>query len=94
MPNRPTGARQPGERLMIGGAIVTVVGMVLTLVAIVPLADSKLNLPSVFWGLAMVTGIGLALLMYGFWRSARGRSKAIRTAAAAFDSEYGDTPHE
>ena len=75
---------------MIVGAIVTVVGMVLTGVAIVPLADSKLSLPSVFWGLAMVTGIGLALLIYGFWRSARGRSKRIRTAAAAFDTQYSD----
>jgi protein-S-isoprenylcysteine O-methyltransferase Ste14 len=89
MGDHPAATRQPGERLMIAGAIVTVIGMVLTFVAIVPLANSKWNLPSIFWALAMVTGIGLGLLMYGFWRAARGRSKRIRRAAAEFDQQQG-----
>jgi protein-S-isoprenylcysteine O-methyltransferase Ste14 len=80
----PSGGH-PGERLMIVGGIVTVVGMILTFVAMVPLANSKWNMPSVFWSLAMVTGIGLFLLLWGLWRAARSRSKTIRAAAAEFD---------
>jgi cytosine/uracil/thiamine/allantoin permease len=72
---------------MIAGGIVTALGMLLTFIAIVPLADSKVNLPSVFWGLAMITGIGLAVLIYGVWRAARGRSQRIRKAAAAMDDQ-------
>jgi len=80
----PTGSH-PGERLMIVGGIVTVVGMVLTFIAMIPLANSKWNMPSVFWSLAMLTGIGLFLLIWGLWRAARSRSKTIRAAAAEFD---------
>ena len=83
--NEPSEApARPGERLMIVGAALTVLGMVLTFVAMVPLADSTVHLPSVFWGLAMVTGIGLAVLIFGIWRAARGRSERTRTALEEF----------
>ena len=80
-------ARHGGERLMIVGGIVTAVGMVLTLIAMIPLFNSHDQMPSYFWALAMVTGIGLAVLVYGFWRAARARGKRIRAAAADFDSQ-------
>ncbi len=72
---------------MIVGAVVTVVGMILTFVAMVPLANSRWSLPSIFWSLSMLTGIGLFLLLWGLWRSARSRSKTIRAAAAEFDQQ-------
>jgi len=77
--------RHAGERLMVVGGVITGLGMVLTLIAMLPLLHSATQLPSYFWGLAMVTGIGLAVLLVGFWRAARGRSKRIRAAAAEFD---------
>ncbi len=85
MPTREPSAQHPGERLMIVGALVTALGMVLTFVAIFPLADSTLKLPSIFWALAMVTGIGLAILITGIWRAARGRSKRIKATTAGFN---------
>ena len=61
------------------GAVVTVVGLVCTLIALLPLAVDSLELPSLWWWLSMLTGVGLALVIVGLWRSARQRREAIRS---------------
>jgi Na+/proline symporter len=69
----------PGDRLVRWGVIVTVVGMVLTGVAMLPLVTS-IELPSEFWGMAMVVGVGFAMILAGLWRKGRARSRAQRAA--------------
>ena len=69
--------RLPGDRMMRIGAWTTAVGMVLTLVALLPLVLPSLQLPPLFWWLAMVTGVGLTLLIAGLWRAARARGRRI-----------------
>jgi hypothetical protein len=61
------------------GAWTTVVGMLLTLIAMLPLfSDTKMS--SAWWFLSMVTGVGLAIFCLGFWRAARLRSHAVVAA--------------
>jgi hypothetical protein len=55
------------------GAIVLVIGMVFTLIALLPLF-TDLNLPSIWWGLSMLTGLGLGMILVGLRRSAKSRS--------------------
>ena len=74
-PARPP--RLPGDRMMRIGAWTTAVGMVLTLVALLPLVLPSLQLPPLFWWLAMITGVGLTLLIVGLWRAARARGRRI-----------------
>lgn len=64
-----------GDRLLRAGAIVTVIGLVCTLVAMLPLLIPSLELPSAMWFLAMITGIGLAMVIAGFAVSARSRRR-------------------
>ncbi len=71
------GHRYPGDRLMRIGAWITAGGMVLTVLAIVPLVVPSVRLPSAFWWLAMVTGVGLALVLAGLWQAARARSRTV-----------------
>ena len=71
-----TSPRPPaGDRLLRAGAIVTAVGIALTLVAMLPLVVPGLTLPSAWWFLSMTTGIGLALVITGFAVSARSRRR-------------------
>ena len=64
-------ARQTaGDRLLRIGAVVTVVGMAFTLVALLPLVVPGLALPSAWWFLSMLTGVGLALVILGLLVSA------------------------
>ena len=66
---------------MRAGLIITALGMVLTLIAMLPLAFD-VELPSAFWWLAMLTGVGLAMVIVGLVRNARRRSRS-QTAARA-----------
>lgn len=63
----------PGDRLLRIGAVVMVVGLVCTLVAMLPLVVPSLDLPSAWWFLSMLTGVGLALVIIGLAVSARSR---------------------
>lgn len=63
----------PGDRLMRVGAIVTGVGIVCTVIAILPLVIPSLDLPSTWWFLSMLIGVGLALVIVGLLRSSRAR---------------------
>jgi hypothetical protein len=65
--------RSAGDRLLRIGAVVTVIGLVCTVIAMLPLVVPGLELPSVWWFLSMITGVGLALVIAGLAVSARSR---------------------
>jgi hypothetical protein len=67
--------RAPGDRLLRIGAVVTVIGLACTLVAMLPLVVPGLSLPSAWWFLSMITGVGLALVIAGLAVSARSRRR-------------------
>jgi len=54
---------------------VTVIGIILTLIAMLPLVVPDLSLPPVWWFLSMITGVGLAMVLLGLFLSARSRSR-------------------
>jgi hypothetical protein len=62
-----------GDRLLRIGAVVTVIGLVCTVIAMLPLVVPGLELPSLWWFLSMITGVGLALVIAGLAVSARSR---------------------
>ncbi len=53
----------------------TVIGLVCTVIAMLPLVIPSLELPSAWWFLSMITGIGLALVIAGLAVSARSRRR-------------------
>ncbi|MCU0300607.1 MAG: hypothetical protein MUF35_03260 [Candidatus Nanopelagicales bacterium] len=57
----------------------TMLGLALALVAMLPLVTS-LELPSAFWALSMLAGLGVAMILVGLWRNGRHRSRAQRAA--------------
>jgi hypothetical protein len=67
--------RSPGDRLLRFGAVVTVIGLVCTVIAMLPLVVPSLELPSAWWFLSMITGVGLALVIAGLAVSARARGR-------------------
>ncbi|MCX6432612.1 MAG: hypothetical protein NTX29_07415 [Actinobacteria bacterium] len=58
--------------LRIGGWS-TAVGLVFTLIAILPLVVPSLELPGAMWFLSMLTGVGLVVVCVGLILGARGR---------------------
>lgn len=64
-----------GDRLLRIGAVVTVIGLVCTVIAMLPLVVPGLELPSAWWFLSMITGVGLALVIAGLAVSARSRHR-------------------
>jgi uncharacterized membrane protein YedE/YeeE len=76
MPDSPPGA---GERLIRAGVVVSLVGMALALVALLPLV-TDLELPSAFWALSMLVGVGFAMILVGLARKARTRARTQTTA--------------
>ena len=65
----------PGDRLLKAGVVVTVLGLVCALIAIVPLVVPAIEPSSIWWFLSMLTGVGLALVLVGLIRSARSRRR-------------------
>jgi hypothetical protein len=65
--------RSPGDRLLRLGVVITLLGLGFSLVALLPLLVPSIELPGLWWFLAMVTGVGLALVLAGLIRSARSR---------------------
>lgn len=63
----------PGDRLLRLGIVVTIIGLALTLVALIPLFVPSVQLPGAWWFLSMLTGVGLALVIVGLIRAARAR---------------------
>ena len=71
-------------QLRVGGGL-TVVGMILTLVAMSPAVLGG-HLASIWWALAMVTGVGLVVVISGLRRAASARSAAVKaTLGEGFD---------
>jgi hypothetical protein len=66
------------------GAILTIIGLVATLIAILPLV-TDLELSGTWWFLSMITGVGLATVLAGLTMSARSRSTS--TSASGSPSE-------
>ena len=64
-----------GDRLLRIGAVVTVIGLLCTVIAMLPLVVPGLELPSAWWFLSMITGVGLALVIIGLAVSARSRRR-------------------
>jgi cytochrome b subunit of formate dehydrogenase len=67
--------RAPGDRMLRIGAVVTVIGLLCTGVAMLPLLVPDLELSSIWWFLSMITGVGLALVIAGLAVSARSRRR-------------------
>jgi multisubunit Na+/H+ antiporter MnhB subunit len=80
----PEPSAAPGDRLIRAGLVVTAVGMVLTLIAMIPLV-TDVELPSAFWWLSMLVGVGLAMVLVGLARNSRRRSRSQTTARSALD---------
>ena len=83
-PQRTAGpAPRPGDALLRAGAMILVSGMLVTLVALLPLVSS-VELPSLFWWLAMLlVGSGMLLVLMGLLRKGRSRSRLQRAARVA-----------
>jgi multisubunit Na+/H+ antiporter MnhB subunit len=80
----PEPSAAPGDRLIRAGLVVTAVGMVLTLIAMIPLV-TDVELPSAFWWMSMLVGVGLAMVLVGLARNGRRRSRAQTAARTALD---------
>ena len=55
------------------GAVVTVIGFLATIIAILPLVIESVELPGIWWFLSMITGVGLLLIILGLVLAARER---------------------
>ena len=80
----PESGTAPGDRLIRAGLVVTAVGMLLALVAMIPLV-TDVELPSAFWWLSMLVGVGLAMVLVGLARNGRRRSRSQTAARTALD---------
>lgn len=74
----------PGDRLIRVGAITCIAGMVLTLLALLPMV-LDIEVPSAFWALSMLVGVGFGLILLGLVRKGRRRSRVELTASRAID---------
>ena len=59
----------------------TVAGLACTAIALIPLVVPEVSLPSTWWFLSMLTGVGLALVIIGLAGSAISRSRRARSGA-------------
>lgn len=57
------------------GVGVTVAGLLATVIAMAPLIFPDIALPGIWWFLAMITGVGLALVILGLLVAARERRR-------------------
>lgn len=64
--------RNRSDRVIRAGAVITILGIIFSLIALLPLI-TDVELPSTWWFLSMVTGIGLATILVGLTMSARSR---------------------
>jgi Ni/Fe-hydrogenase subunit HybB-like protein len=74
------------DRLLRLGGIVTVIGMILSLIAMSPAVFGEVLAP-IWWALSMTTGLGLTILLVGVRRASAARSRAVQELTAARDSE-------
>jgi VIT1/CCC1 family predicted Fe2+/Mn2+ transporter len=72
MPETSVAAVNRADRVIRLGALLTILGIIFSLIAILPLV-TDLQLPSIWWFLSMLTGVGLAVILLGLIISARSR---------------------
>jgi hypothetical protein len=78
MPETSVATVKRADRVIRVGVGLTVLGLLFSLIAILPLV-SNLELPSIWWFLSMLTGVGLAVILLGLIISARSRrTKKVR----------------
>ena len=63
----------PADRILRIGGWITALGLFFTLVAIIPLILPSVEMPSIMWGLSMLTGVGLIIVFVGLVVGARQR---------------------
>lgn len=61
------------DRILRIGVVVTVIGLVCTVIAIIPLFAPAIVMPGAMWFLAMLTGVGLAIMIAGLAVQSRSR---------------------
>jgi hypothetical protein len=64
-----------GDFLMRLGVALTIFGMLCTVLALLPLFNSNFHARSYLWPLAMTSGLGLALILFGLRRSSGSRKR-------------------
>jgi hypothetical protein len=64
------------RRIFVGGGLMGI-GMLLSLIALSPLVTGT-QLSSLWWWLAMVTGVGFIILLSGIRKAAKRRSKLVQ----------------
>jgi hypothetical protein len=78
MPQRPS-ATSPSntDRVMRVGAVLVGVGVLCTLVTVLPLFSGGGPLPVTFYLLCFLAPLGLTLIGVALWRQARGRRSRV-----------------
>lgn len=69
--------KSPSERVIYVGETLMVAGMILSLIAISPLL-TNISLGSIWWFLAMITGVGFVVLLVGIRMTASERTRLVR----------------
>jgi hypothetical protein len=81
------------QRVIKAGAILTIIGIVATLIAILPLV-SDIELSGAWWFLSMITGVGLATVLAGLTMSARSRSTRSTRSSPSTPTIASGSPRE
>lgn len=68
-------APSPADRVLRLGGLLTAVGLVFLLIALLPLVVPSVEMPGVMWFLAMLTGVGLIVMFVGLTMQARQRRR-------------------
>lgn len=66
------------DRILRIGVVITALGLVFTLIAIIPLFAPDVELPGALWFLAMLTGVGIAIAVTGLALQSRARRQPRR----------------
>ena len=72
-PMTPSGRR--ADLVLRAGVGVTALGILFTMIALIPLVVPSWNPPGWLWFAAMVIGVGLFIMIVGLVLSARGRRR-------------------
>ncbi len=57
------------------GALITALGLIFAMIALLPLVFPDVEMPGALWFLAMLTGVGLMVVFVGLVMSARQRRR-------------------
>jgi hypothetical protein len=68
-----TSTTTSADRILRIGGWITALGLLFTVIAVLPLVIPSLDLPSTLWWLSMLTGVGLVIVFIGLVLGARQR---------------------